>query len=436
MEKGTLPKLSAPTRIRTMRCRHLPTCAAAAVGVFALMASFPAAELGARSWEPSPLPSEIRGVVKAKILVPDGTASMLKGTLPARVRTATRQAIATAENGTYLVLATFGTSGRVVADRFLFTPYDRQYLLEACEGVQMDDQHTDVAVLEKLIDDVRVALVHRFAGHGVHLEAEILTDARPAPPHRVHGQALSQTFDLILGMRPTKTALGGGLFMLSLSFDQAEANVPLAERATATPTTLALPTATAAPVATADVPAHVLSLRSSVYVALVVALMALLVAVYVRRTFVRDLDMPEPSNRDRPAVLAVTEIDQSNGQDVVMRRDEKIPVVTDTPVIFGTDPARCACIVKAIPGIEEAEFFRVLVTGQGIVRVTAVPGAQCDGQPVPKRGLAFRYRHPFDLRLATRAWQIAIAEPDGASAAVDDLFLRLGSHAQQEGQLA
>lgn len=224
--------------------------------------------------------------------------------------------------------------------------------------------------------------------------------------------------------------------MLSLSFDPAGADVPVAEPATAAPTILALPTATAVPVATADVSAHVPSLRRSVYVALVVALMAFLVAVCVRRAFVRDLDPPEPSNRDRPTVLAVTEIDQSNGRDVVMRKDEKIPVVANTPVMFGTDPARCACIVKAIPGIEDTEFFRLVVTGQGTVHVTAAPGAQCDGRPVPQRGLAFRYRNPFDLRLATRAWQIAIAEPDGESAAVDDLFLRLDPHANPEGPLA
>lgn len=400
-----------------------------------LLSPLPAASSGELRLDSCLLPPNTVGPVKAKLLIIDKSASILQGNRASRARAAVRLTISAAEPGTYLILATFGTRAQIVADRFLQTAKDRALLVERTESIVMDAPYTDVTTLEELIESVRRTIAARFAAQGIDLDVDIFTDAIPDPPRRRGGKSHAETFDLILGRRPTKSALGDGLFVLGLGFDQAAVGVTAAANPLATPTPLAHPTAPRTSTATGETPRN-LRLRKSASVALVIALLLILIAVCLRRAFLPNLDMPEPSNRNLPTVLAVSEIDKSDGSNVALRKDEKIPIVPGTPVVFGTDPARCSYIARAIPGIKDIEFFRVVVTDQGTVRVTAVPGTQCQGRPVPKRGLAFSYRTPFQLRLATREWEIAVAEPDGESAAVDNLFTRLGSNSNPEDQLA
>lgn len=413
------------------------------LSVFLLLATLPVPVLAAVGpevgWEPSALPAGTQGPVQVKELVIDNSGSVAARTKPSRVRAAARHAVAAIQDGTYVIIASFGTTAHVAADRFVLTKYDRQLLVDAIEGIALDASHTDVAVLEDLIVAVRAGLARRFAAEGFRLEVEIFTDGRadPVPKHR--GSVPRQSFDRLLGQSPTKTSLGDGLFVLALAFEQ-----PSAPTSAGAPVLTPYQATMPSPSVGAQTPAlsrHVESSPAAVRsfaawqyggVTVVALLFAFLVFRHLRRTDGVDIDaenIPDPIVAELPDTLIVIEQGKIDGERTVIRESERIAIVSDAPVIFGTD-ASCTYLTAPVHGMENSEFFRITRTRGGMIHLNAAPGVLCNEKAVPQRGLAFQYEGPMRIQLVDREWIVTVSSERDQPASVDSLFERIHGSAQ------
>jgi hypothetical protein len=176
-----------------------------------------------RAWVPLPLPATLStaGEVPVLLLALDCSWPLAQGpVLRARVRTAATVALETVPLGTYVVVVGFGTRARVVADRFVLTPYDRESLRQqAVDRLAMDDVKTDLAALESLLSEVQGGLVAAFGRRGFLLETQVLSDGRPDPVDPRD----TRTFDVLLGQPTTRVPLGGGVFAYTLRIRQGPA---------------------------------------------------------------------------------------------------------------------------------------------------------------------------------------------------------------------
>lgn len=387
------------------------------------------ATVGARfDWESAPRPLETESPVQVRLLVLDDSGSMPARTRSARVRAAAGHAISTAEKGTYVIVATFGATARVVAHRFVLEGYDREVLLDAVEGILMDAQHTDVAVLEHLIEGVRTELTSNFGPSGFRLEVEVLTDGKPDPAPRKN---VVQTFNLLLGQPTNRTALGDGLFLYRAAFESLSEN-PTATINPTTPTssataeerTDATPARQSDPTRSWTVPIQVRRWQYS-GAAIAALLFALLLLGRFRGRRAPQTDarqVPDPTSVESSSVFIVTETEGSGDDREVLRDRERVSVVREAAVAFGTDAGRCACIAAPIPGIEDGEFFRLALTRRRKLQIRAIAGTLLNNKPVPKRGLRFRYCESFRVSLGGREWLIALEEAERQPSDADDLF--------------
>lgn len=421
-----------------------PGVRASYLSVFLLLATLPVPVLATVGpevgWEPSALPAGTQGPVQVKELVIDNSGSVAARTKPSRVRAAARHAVAAIQDGTYVIIASFGTTAHVAADRFVLTKYDRQLLVDAIEGIALDASHTDVAVLENLIAAVRAGLARRFAAEGFRLEVEIFTDGRADPVPKRRGSVPRQSFDRLLGQSPTKTSLGDGLFVLALAFEQASAPTS-AGVAVLTP----YQATTASPSVGAPTPAlfrHVESSpaaagSSAVWqyggVTVVALLFAFLAFRHLKRTTGIDIDaenIPDPIVAELPDTLIVIEQEKIDGERAVIRESERIAIVSDAPVIFGTDAASCTYLTAPVHGMENSEFFRITQTRGGMIHLKAAPGVLCNEKAVPQRGLAFQYEGPMRIQLVDREWIVTVSSERDQPASIDSLFERIHGSAQ------
>src|SRR5262249_12384570 len=113
--------------------------------------------------------------------------------------------------------------------------------------------------------------------------------------------------------------------------------------------------------------------------------------------------------------LVVAEMEDKGDRRETIREGVLLPIVASAPVNFGADAGRCALVVAPVAGVQSDELFRITLNGGGDLNVTAVAGAVLNGEPVPERGLTFRYRQPFRVRVFTREWQIALVESQAES---------------------
>lgn len=425
-EKGSMPSRSetvSMSRSGACHARHphtpsFPRPTALLLAVLLLgTASNPVASLG---WQPQGRPPGIQGRLQVKMTVIDHSRSVAGMTRSPRLRAAGRHAIATARPGTYVIVGSFGTTARVLADRFVFDDRDRKILFDAVESICMDAQHTDVDRLEGMIKDIRIALASAFGAAGFQLEVEVLTDGEPDPAPK---NSVTQTFDVLSGQPTFRTDLGEGLFLYQATFSSSA-------EPTLTPfATPRLPAATQLPrrdpprghlVGRAAWPTIEVGRWESIGFAVASLLVALLLTGRLRRREAINAegsDIAQFSN-----VLVVTETDESNGHREIHRDCEVLPIVPDAPILFGVDAGRCACLVRPMPGITDGEFFRVTLSGSGLVRLEAIPGTLCNGKPVSKRGRTFANREAFNVRIHDREWKIAIKQSQADWAGMDALF--------------
>jgi hypothetical protein len=330
-----------------------------------------------------------------------------------------------------MIVARFGTAARVLADRFISSEQDRELLVDVVDGVSLRESHTDVAGLEDLIAGIRAGLTKRFARQGFRLKVEIFTDGRPDPGKGTGNRPLPQTFERLLGQSPSKTSLGDGLLLLGLVFDQ-----PSALALVARPDSTAKPAATLVPTVhmTLDArpPLKTVSLpRNWQYggLALIPIVIGIVLWVRLRRSTLEADGLEQAADAAAPesaSVLVVTETQTvASGESRVVRERERIAVVPGAPVIVGSNPASCTLLVAPVPGAEDAELFRVIPTVSGCLTLTAIPGALCDGHPVPRRGYRRAGDRPMRVQIADREWMIRLDSDDGSLAAVDDLFARV-----------
>jgi hypothetical protein len=367
--------------------------------------------------------------VTARLLVLDNSGSMPGKSRPPRARAAARHAISTLGKGSYVIVATFGSEARVVKDRFVFTDYDRQVLVDAVEGVVMNAHHTDVRPLEGLIEEVRSALAKHFSAQGFHLPVEVFTDGRPAP-----GDGRHQTFDTLLGHRTIKTNLGDGLFVIRVSFE----GFPSKQTASHEPAGVKNTPAQTQGLRTPAVdsrgrsPRTVVSARpSGVYAGIGIALVLslLLFGVRYRLKLLADpgpVQRPEVPAADLPKVLLVTELEEIDGRTRVLREGESIPIAPDAPVTFGTE-ASFTYPVLPLPDVTSKEVFRITPGRDGTLRLHATGGVLCDGLPVPRRGIQRRPDQRLRVQLGSRVWLLAQSNQGSESVAVDGLFARIAA---------
>jgi hypothetical protein len=128
-------------------------------------------------------------------------------------------ALETVPLGTYVLVVGFGTRARLIADRFVLTPYDREVLRQAVDGLAMDDVKTDLAALESLLSEVQGGLAAAFGSRGFRFEIQVLSDGRPAPVDPRD----KRTFDMVLGQPTSRSPLGGGVFSYAMRMRQGPA---------------------------------------------------------------------------------------------------------------------------------------------------------------------------------------------------------------------
>jgi len=166
------------------------------------------------SWEPLGVPSDFGGHLQVNMVFIDGSASMREGaSLSPRARAAARLAIAEADEGSYVIVATFGATADVVADRFMLTAHDRGVLYEAIEGVGMNAAKTDIRALEGLVRHVYAQIAEIRGSESVGMTIRVLSDGKPDP---VDAAADTQSFEALLGQVTSRDSLGDGLYMYTL----------------------------------------------------------------------------------------------------------------------------------------------------------------------------------------------------------------------------
>ena len=165
-----------------------------------------------------PVPAGLEGEILVRVVAIDRSESVKKAkNLSTRSRSAAAFAINDSPLGTYIILVAFGDEATVVDDRYIYTPHDRAVLYEKVEAIRMDDQHTDVGVLEVLLSEIHTALGEHYQSQGFQLKIQVLSDgdAKPVDPSQV------QTFDSLLGQKSTRSELGDGLYIYEVNFHQA-----------------------------------------------------------------------------------------------------------------------------------------------------------------------------------------------------------------------
>lgn len=420
-------------------------------------------------WLPDVRPAAC-ATVDTQLELLDVSKSMQNGNLFARAVEQIAQYVDDAPNCTYVILGRFGTTADIVDHGFLITPPVRERLKASLRSLQPRHETTNFDEAAKLIEWVQFKIASAYIDAPSSLSVKVLSDGVSSPDADKTDFSLRSFFEtrlidgrvnvLEIALRPS----GPSPVMPSPPERYMVLATPVGTLGELLRTTTGIVDPSAVEAAktrtVANGPAEVKQVPSDqatvahdkgtggnptaldraagppqwVLFAAAAALSLLLaLSVVRRRRAIGDaLEIPldeehAPAPRVSIAML-ITERELSDKQNEpahVLRDNQRLPIATNAPVVFGTDAGAATCVVIPVTGIEADELFRVTPTSGGLLHLRAIPQALCDGQAVPQKGLTLAANQPFRVRIGAREWLITPTDDPAAPGAVDDLFARM-----------
>lgn len=343
---------------------------------FSLLAVLSAPAPADTRWQPLPVPGEVSGEVSVLLLVVDDSGSMHQSQHPSRTaRSVAAYGINTAAVGTYVIVAVFGREARVVEDRFVVTPQDRQSLCLAVEDISIGSDKTSVVALERLVNDIYAGFQAAYRPRGFRLDLCVLTDGQPDPV-----TPDNRTFDLIRGRPMSRSSLGGGLFSYTATFHRRAERIP-------------------APIGTRpkaggqaeESGEGVFAVLLAVGVTLGILLMAALLVAQSRaqrrgraildQTMAVVEEEEDAVPRQHPASLIFTEWNIGPDERQVVQGPQITPYFPNIPLFCGADARWCLFVLKT-PGAP-ARLASLQLDGHGMATINPFhAGLRIDGQEV------------------------------------------------------
>lgn len=354
-------------------------------------------------WTPPPRPATCT-IVMVKQDVIDLSRSMAR--LLEKLKVQLLPDIASPEPCTLLVVAGFGTTFDVIDAGFANDPAVRSRLSTVVSGLHATQPRTNLDEAAKGIEWVQARLEHAYGEHFVH-HVRVYTDDIPAPSPGKQAFSVAEYFarsmsDLLV-VEAQLEAGGAHLATPRGSLG----TVPLESVVSRMRAALEPKPPENSPPPQLPPPSRPSGTWKLIAMLAGAVLLVGVVAVVAFRRSSKDIALPEQPAHAIATELRVQEFEHGDsGPTPELRREVRLPIRVNMPVLFGRDALHCAFVTSDQKDMPAGELFRVTSLPGPVLEVRGPEGLVIGGNPVAGDTQRLNGQDPVSIGFGKLEWRI------------------------------